>query len=178
MRITKEDLKIFLPVAIIVSVGAYEIYHVLKKKNNTLADNNSNKYQQQAIPDIQIQANKNLVQYATTYYKDNLQGQEVFNKDLKIWIKFTSLGKGKVAYGGRKTPAKMAVLQGIKSILEVAEYNNFGPRKAKDPKNIVGYLNFKAKVRINGKIENLRIAIILRQDGKFYYNHEVNMKLQ
>ena len=42
-------------------------------------------------------------------------------------------------------------------------------------KDIIGYLNFKAKCILDDKVEHLRIAVQLQKGGKFYYNIEVNM---
>ena len=35
---------------------------------------------------------------------------------------------------------------------------------------------FNAKVRIDGKIEHIHIAVIVKTNGKAYYSHEVNIK--
>ncbi|MCL2417142.1 MAG: hypothetical protein FWD02_04320 [Bacteroidales bacterium] len=48
-------------------------------------------------------------------------------------------------------------------------------RKPNDKTNVVGFMNFKGKVRINGTIQNVRLSVMLRTDGKFFYNHEVNI---
>lgn len=36
-------------------------------------------------------------------------------------------------------------------------------------------MNFKAAVMINGKKKNIRFSVQMRKDGKFYYNHKVNV---
>lgn len=70
---------------------------------------------------------------------------------------------------------KVAVLQCLDKLAEVAEFNNFGNRKNKDSQVIKGYLNFKAKVFIDGKLEIVRLSFVVQHDGKFYYNHEVSI---
>ena len=46
--------------------------------------------------------------------------------------------------------------------------------KETDNKSIIGYLNYKCFVIIDNKKECLRVAIKFQNDGKFYYNIEVN----
>jgi hypothetical protein len=110
------------------------------------------------------------------YYSKYLQGTSVINKDLNLRIHFTSIGKGKLAFGGSKSIRKAAIIQCLSEVLEVAEFNNFGRRKEKDSKIVIGYLNFKAKVKVDEKIENIRIAVLIKTDGKVYYSHEINKK--
>ena len=64
----------------------------------------------------------------------------------------------------------------LERLIEVAEYNNLGRRKDTDKETVLGYLNFKAKVKIDTKVENVRISVLLKKNGKAYYNHEVNIK--
>jgi hypothetical protein len=59
-------------------------------------------------------------------------------------------------------------------MIENAEYSNMGQRKESDKGNVLGYLNFKAKAKIDGKIYHFRIAVKLKTDMKAYYNHTVN----
>jgi hypothetical protein len=104
-----------------------------------------------------------------------LQGKSVVNKDKGITIKFTAIGGKKIAFGGRNYKSKMALLQCLDTLMEVAEYNNFGQPKAKDiEKKIVGFLNFKAKVMIDGQLKHVRIAVIKRKEATNYYSHEIN----
>ncbi|MDR0927335.1 MAG: hypothetical protein LBO69_06165 [Ignavibacteria bacterium] len=113
--------------------------------------------------------------YVYDFYKEHLQGKSVVNKDKGITIHFTSIGRKKIAYGEAMYATKAAIITCLKELLEVAEYNNFGLRKTKDKSNILGYLNFKAKVMIDGQLKHVRIAVVMTKDYKFYYNHEVNI---
>jgi len=132
------------------------------------------KYKQLEIPSVNIVKKDDLALFVKNYYKKNLQGTTVVNKHLNVKVSFTSLGQGKVAYGGRKTMKKAAIVQCLNKLIEVAQYNNFGIRKPNDPQSVLGYLNFKAKVRINGIIEHIRLTVLIKKNGKMYYNHEVN----
>jgi hypothetical protein len=51
-----------------------------------------------------------------------------------------------------------------------------GGRKPTDGNFVIGYLNFKAKVRIDGKLEHVHLIIRVRNTGKFHYSMEVNKK--
>ena len=134
------------------------------------------KYKQIEIPSVNEVVVKHLGKYVKSYYEKNIQGHSVINEHLGITVSFTSLGKGKIAYGGKELYAKkVAVVQCLLELMRVAKYNNFGIRKESDKSNVVGFLNFKGKVRITGKIENFRLSVMLRTDGKFFYNHEVNV---
>jgi len=132
------------------------------------------KYKQTVIPSVVVAKKKDLAQYVKRYYKENLQGKTVVNKHLNVRISFTSFGQGKIAYGGRKTMRKAAIVQCLDTLVEVAQYNNFGIRKPNDPPSVLGYLNFKAKMKVNGIIEHVRISVLLKKTGKLYYNHEIN----
>ena len=134
------------------------------------------KYKQKEVPSVTIIEPQNRVKYVRDFYTENLQGKSVINKDIQLTINFTSIGKGELSYGRALYAKKIAVLQCIDKLLEVAEYNNFGQRKSTDKQNVLGYFNFKAKVKINGKLEFVRISVVLKKDGKAYYHHEVNIK--
>ncbi|MDR0438061.1 MAG: hypothetical protein LBH22_07165 [Bacteroidales bacterium] len=134
------------------------------------------KYKQTIIPNVNEPVVEHLGKYVKSYYEKNIQGRSIINEHLGITISFTSIGKGKIAYGSKTLYAKkVAVVQCLPELLSVAKYNNFGVRKPDDKTNIVGFLNFKGKVKINGMIENVRLSVMLRTDGKFFYNHEVNI---
>jgi len=133
------------------------------------------KYKQIEIPSVNIIEPENRVKFIKEFYEKNLQGKVVLNKDILLTIHFTSIGKYELAYAKAPYIKKIAVLQCLDKLLEVAEYNNFGQRKETDKQNVLGYFNFKAKVKIDRKLEHVRICVVLKKDGKAYYNHEVNV---
>ena len=132
------------------------------------------KYKQTFIPSVSTVGFSSEPKFVKNYYAKHLQGKTVINKHLNIPIHFTGKSGRKIAFGGYKYIKKAAILQCLQQLLEVAEFNNFGNRKANDGLTVLGYLNFKAKIKIDNKIENVRIAVSLRKDGKVYYSHEVN----
>ena len=134
------------------------------------------KYKQTFIPSVSTVGFNNTTSYIREYYTKHLQGKSVVNKHLRIRIYFTSLGKGKLAFGGGRYIKRAILMLCLPKLLEVAEFNNFGQRKEKDSMAVLGYLNFKAKVRIDNKIENIRIAVMVKTDGKVYYSHDINIK--
>lgn len=69
---------------------------------------------------------------------------------------------------------KMVAINDLPLLLRVAEYSNFGERKETDNPEVIGFLNFKAKMVIDGKNEYVRIAVQFCRGGKFFYNAEIN----
>ena len=138
------------------------------------------KYKQTFIPSVSTGIIKNSIAAAKEYYAKNLQGKSVKNIDTGFEIKFTSDGKRKLSSKEDVYTKKTALLQCLRKLLEVAEFNNFGQRKEKDKQSVLGYLNFKAKAKIDNKIENIRIAVtvkvneVSRTREKSFYNYEIN----
>lgn len=97
------------------------------------------------------------------------------NLSLGIDVEFERIGSDKTAYGGKIYPAKACLIDILPQLIEVAEYANWGNRKEKDPDNVVGYLNFKCQVLIDGETRHTRIAVRLKNTGKFHYSIEVNL---
>jgi hypothetical protein len=117
-----------------------------------------------------------LREKAKEYYKKHLQGKTVTNKDKNIDVQFTSDGLGKIYRGATINAEKASIVQILDELVENAEYNNFGERKETDKKNILGFLNFKAKAKIGNKTCNVRISVKCKTDGNTYYSHNINKK--
>ena len=138
------------------------------------------KYKQTVIPSVKTEVHSNLAKYIKEYYSAKYQGRKVSNEHLGISITFTSLGKSELAYGRALHAKKAAIIKCLSDLLKYAEYNNFGIRKDNDAPSVLGYLNFKAKVKINEKIEIIRLTVILKKNGEAsyypFYNYEVSIK--
>lgn len=140
------------------------------------------RYRQSHIPEVKTPPEwknakmKALIGYVKEYYVENIQGQSVINQDKGFKITFSGQGRQKITKGSYLYGKKAAVVLILKELLEVAEYSNFGRRKLNDPAVLMGYLNFKVKCRIDGKLETLRIACMMYKADKIYFNHEVNRK--
>ncbi|MEG1499322.1 MAG: hypothetical protein RR393_07910 [Bacteroidales bacterium] len=125
-------------------------------------------------PELKGKSIRELRSIALTIYKNKLNGKEVINKDIGIKILFTVSGGRKTTQGSAMYSKKVAVIPCLLELLKNAEYSNFGSRKTKDTKDILGYLNFKVKCIIDGKKETLRIAVRMVKRSRFYYNMEIN----
>ncbi len=119
---------------------------------------------------------KDLRNAVVKYFQEHYKNKEVFNKDIGITIKISIKSGRKTAYGEAMYPKKAELVRILPELIEIAEYNNFGNRKPTDSKDIIGYLNFKSKCYLDGKLEHVRIAVQFQRGGKFYYNIEVNRK--
>lgn len=138
------------------------------------------KYKQKVIPSVNTpvewkgkkisQLRALALEKTRSLYSD----AEVTNEHLNICIHIKTNGLRKSSYGEAMYYKKAVTLLILPEILQYARYNNFGSRKDNDPTQVVGYLNFVCKCKIDGLLENLRIAVQFRTDGKFYYNVEVN----
>ena len=139
------------------------------------------KYKQNIIPIVQTPekwknlSQKELRRKVFDYIKENFANRgTVKNNCLGINVQITVHASRKTAYGEAMYLKKAAVIIALPEIIQNAVYNNWGDRKDSDGENIIGFLNFKCKCIIDNKTEHLRLAIRVQNDGKFYYNVEVN----
>ena len=70
--------------------------------------------------------------------------------------------------------SKAEIIRILPELVKYALYNNFGHSKETDSPEVIGYLNFKGRCKIDGKTENVRIVVQFQKQAKFYYNIEVN----
>ena len=139
------------------------------------------KYKQTKIPSVKIPDEWKIlsgVQLRKIVYEHIKKNNIGFvrNNDTQINIAITVSSARKTAYGEAIYLKKAALALIIKDVLKYAKYNNFGKRKDSDSNDVLGYLNFKCKVKIDGKTECARIAVRFMRGGKFYYNVEINKK--
>ena len=105
-----------------------------------------------------------LREFTLKYYNLYLKGEkENVEKHLKEVIFTTKAGR-KIAYGEAMYSAKAAVIAHLKTLIKNSTYNNWGDRKAQDNPNILGYLNFKSKITIDGQKRHLRISVIVDKE--------------
>lgn|GEM_PF-933598 len=140
------------------------------------------KYKQTIIPEVSTDGwkglslieirNKTFAYYCSHYLNSE---KRVKNKDTGIIVEFEKQGARKVAHGGYVYPEKMCLVQILEEMIRHAKYSNWGERKEKDPPKVLGYLNFNAKVKIDGKIEYVHLIIRVSSNGKFHYSMEVNI---
>ena len=131
------------------------------------------------VPEIQSELGRltrmELRKYVLEYYKNNLKGKEVINTDTGITIHFSMTSGRKTAMGEAMYQKKAEMIKILPELVRYALYNNFGKRKPDESEEIIGYLNFKGRCKLDGRIQNVRIAVQFQRSAKFYYNIEVNM---
>ena len=137
-------------------------------------------YKQAIIPEVATKEWTGLPLSVTRkkmldYYKKHYTGKRVINKDIGIAVEFERAGSKKTSYGGYLYPKKACLVEVLDQLIRHAEYSNWGERKATDPDYVIGFLNFKVKVRINGALKHVRLVIRVRNTGKFHYSLEVNV---
>ncbi len=105
-----------------------------------------------------------LRKFTLAYYNENLKGKKVAIKNHLKEVVF-------VGGAGRKMlqpiySEKVAVIQHLEELIKNSTYNNFGERKEKDSNDVLGYLNFKSKLTIDGAKRHVRISVILDRNRK------------
>ena len=130
------------------------------------------------IPTINSEFNglskSELRKYILNYYKEHLKGTKVINLDTGITIHFSMTSGRKTAMGEAMYQRKAELIRILPELVKYALYNNFGKPKEAEGPDIIGYLNFKGRCILDGRTENIRIAVQFQKQAKFYYNIEVN----
>jgi len=113
-------------------------------------------------------------------YRVRFFNKKIVNQALGISIGFEREGARKTSHSSPVYSKKACLISVLDQLLRYAEYSCWGDRKPTDPAYVIGFLNFKAKVRIDGKLEHVRLAVRVRNDGQFrcafHYSMEVNKK--
>jgi hypothetical protein len=132
------------------------------------------KYKQTIIPEIftaewlKLTApelrNNVYNEYRTRYY-----GKKVVNQSLGISVEFEAEGARKTSHGSGIYSKKACLITVLDQLIRYAEYSNWGDRKTTDANYVIGYLNFNAKVRIDGKLEHVHLVVRVRNTGKCHY---------
>ena len=128
-----------------------------------------------AVPEVSTERFKKmsvpeLREYTLEYYLENYGRKSIsknFFKEDNIQIEFFNTAGKKLQKPIYKE--KVAVLEHLESLIKNSTYNNWGNRKESSPPNIIGYLNFKAKVTIDGEKRHVRISIAVDRDRKFRF---------
>ena len=105
-----------------------------------------------------------LRRFTLDYYNENLKGKKVSIKNHLKEVVF-------VGGAGRKMlqpiySEKVAVIEHLEELIKNSTYNNWGERKEKDSPVVLGYLNFKSKITIDGQKRHVRISVILDENRK------------
>ena len=137
------------------------------------------KYKQTVIPEVSTKDWATLIasevrERLNNEYRARYIGKKVVNQALGITVEFESTGARKTAHGSAVYSKKACLVSVLDQLIRYAEYSNWGDRKTQDIARVIGYLNFKAKVKIDGKMEHVHLVIRVCNDGRFHYAMEVN----
>ncbi len=113
---------------------------------------------------------------AKQFYNENLHGKCVVNKDKGVTVGFSSVGRKHVLYARNVGFEKLIAIFKLPEIISAAKFLNFKNADSDDHHTVVGYMNFKCPVKINGKLQHFRVAVRISKDGKFFYDHSVRVK--
>ena len=102
--------------------------------------------------------------FTMKYYNLYLKGDSATIEKYVKEVVFINTAGRKIAYGEAMYSAKAAVITHLKTLIKNSTYNNWGDRKQQDNPNILGYLNFKSKITIDGQKRHLRISVIVDKE--------------
>ena len=133
------------------------------------------RYKQSVIPQASSEWDgttlTELKKIAKSYYVENLLGKKVINEHTGVTIEFAKSGISHVLYFGRASFVKLKAVQILDKLIKVAEFKNFKNPDASDGRNIVGFMIFEAKAKIEEETRNIRMIIRITNEGKFHYHH-------
>ena len=144
-------------------------YYEKKKKGLSRVDYSQGLFG--AVPEVSTERFKQmsvreLRVFTLKYYELFLKGDSVtIEKHLKEVVFISSAGR-KIARGEAMYSAKAAVIAHLKTLIKNSTYNNWGDRKDSDGKDVLGYLNFKSKLTIDGEKRHVRISLVVYRDRK------------
>ena len=104
--------------------------------------------------------------FTLRYYNLFLKGNSVTIERYLKEVVFTNKAGRKIALGEAMYSAKASVISHLKTLIKNSTYNNWGDRKNSDGKDVLGYLNFKSKLTIDGEKRHVRISLVVYRDRK------------
>jgi hypothetical protein len=142
-------------------------------------------YKQVIIPEVSTENWENLTlkesrnkifEYYRTHYPFD---RTIVNQHLGITVRFESESYRKTSKGGKIYSEKSCLIEILDELILYAIFTNFGDRKRTDEPNVLGYLNFKVKVKINGKIEHIHLTIRItnRNEGRFTFHYSMSINI-
>lgn len=110
------------------------------------------------------------------FFKENFNGKSVKNKHKAVTVSFNMRGINHLIYSRNPGYIKLKAVFVLRELVQNAVFCNFKNPDKNDSPDILGYLNFKSKAKIEGKIHTFRIVVRLTVKGKFYYDHAIRVK--
>ena len=128
-----------------------------------------------SILDFKDMSNKQLRDWCKNHY-ENYIGSTVKNDNIGIVIEFKRRGRKKTSHGSYMSKKKASVVKILKDVLQCAVYSNWGDRKATDPEDVIGYLNFKCKVRVDGVVSHfvLNVQLCSVNNGRYCFHYSLD----
>ncbi len=111
-----------------------------------------------------------------SFFKEKLNGTSVKNKQKGITVAFNMRGVNHLLYARNAGYVKLKDVFILKELIQNAVFCNFKNPDANDSPDIIGYLNFKSKAKIEGSMQTFRVVIRLTSRGRFFYDHSVRVK--
>lgn len=105
-----------------------------------------------------------LRKFTLDYYNENLKGKSIEIKNSLKKVLFTTPAGRKIAKGGAMYKEKAVIVERLEEIIKHSTYNNWGEAKDSDSKDVLGFLNFKSKITIDGEKRHVRISIELHKN--------------
>lgn len=107
-----------------------------------------------------------LRSFMLEYYNNFLKDKTVSIENSLKKVELLNRAGRKISKGSAVYKAKTAVIQHLEDIIKNSTYNNWGEPKATDSKDLLGYMNFKSKMTIDGEKHHVRIVIELFKDRR------------
>ncbi len=116
-----------------------------------------------------------LRKFALNYYNSYLKGRKVAIRKALKEVSFYGKAARKILKPMYKE--KAVVIEHLEDLIKESTYNNWGDRKTTDSPDVLGYLNFKSKLLIDGEKRHVRISIAIDRDRKAKFKtYEVGAK--
>ena len=111
-------------------------------------------------------------------YTEKYCGKSVVNLQTGIEILFEKEGAMKTTKGGSMYPEKAALITILRDVCQHGKLLTIGKRKLKDKGKVLGYLNFKANVVVDDKLEVVKFSVRVMKDGTFHYHIDIPIKFE
>jgi hypothetical protein len=99
----------------------------------------------------------------------------VKNKDKGITVRFSSVGRNHVLYARSAGFEKLAAIFALTDMVENAKFTNFKNPDPRDSLQVLGFMNFKCAVAVNGRQLHFRVVVRVATSGNFFYDLSVKV---
>jgi hypothetical protein len=117
--------------------------------------------------------NAELREVMRKMYLEKYCGKRIVNQNTGITILFDREGAKKTTKGGSMYAEKAALITILDKICKYGILLSIGNRKPTDKPKVLGYLNFKAEVWVDDKLEPVNFSVRIMKDGSFHYHIDI-----